>query len=230
MLHFPKASELHAWLIDWSEEIEVLFTFLSILLLLLNMEPHDGKSNRNQTYSAHHHNQVKTGSGWDEKFESPFEWITSVHEDNQLWVGDDRSPHVLSAFALNTSCSIECLHIIVWSTDTQEGERQLQRHVAGLESLGTHSNQLVVLHVRDHESVGSPCSVVIVHVVWFLELRVDRHSLDEEVVRDYVVVEDADLGVARNLFLQDKVKLAIVVQIDETHKWRFRASGFDHGG
>ncbi len=157
----------------YSEEIEMLLTFLGIFLLLFDVQPDDGETNGDQADSAHHHDQVKTSCGRDEKFKAPLERVTSMHKDNKLRVRDNGGPHVLSTFALDACCSIESLHVVIGAAYTQEGERKLKTHVAGLESLGSHSNELVVIHVSDYKAVRCASCVIIVHVVRLLQLRVN---------------------------------------------------------
>jgi len=96
-----------------------------------------------------------------------------VHEDNELRVGNDRCPHVFDTLAIDSSSRVEVLNVVIGATYSKESERKLKAHVARLELLRAHCNELVVVHVSDYEAERGARCIVIVHVVRLLQLRVD---------------------------------------------------------
>ena len=106
-----------------SEEVEMLLALLSILLFLFDVKPDYSNTDGKQADCANEHDQIECIRGRDEELKSPIKRISSVHEDNQLGVGDDGSPHVLNALSINRIRRIEILDVVVRATNTKVGKR-----------------------------------------------------------------------------------------------------------
>lgn len=74
------------------------------------------------------------------------------------------------ALSIDACCRVKGFHVVIGASDTEESEGQLKAHIAGLEALGAHRNQSVILHVRDHEPVRSTNRIIIVDVLRLLQL------------------------------------------------------------
>ena len=151
----------------------MLLTLLRILLLLLDVKPDNRKADSHQAERANHHDDVEGRSWRNEQLQAPVGLVVGVHEDDELRVGDDRSPHMLSALSIDACSSIEGFHVVVGASDAKEGEWKLKTHVPGLVALRADCDQSIVFHVRDDESVRGTNRVIVVDVLRLLQLGVD---------------------------------------------------------
>ena len=60
---------------------------------------------------------------------------------------------MLCALTVDARGRVERFHVVVRAPDTKERERELQAHVARLETLGSNSDEFVIIHVRNDKPI-----------------------------------------------------------------------------
>ena len=123
----------------------MLLTLLGVFLLLLDVEPDNGKADHDEADCANQDNDVERGSWGDEQLETPVGLVIGVHEDDELRVWNDWGPHMLSALSIDSCCGEEVLDIVIRAANSEEGKWKLETHVTGLVSLRANHYQFLIL-------------------------------------------------------------------------------------